>query len=540
MAENRKSLVISLLDHVRARASFFADANGEAYAQLSDADGGHVFRLRARRFRSWLDHLAYEETGSIPTSDVRGQVLSVVEGDALFEAPPRRVHVRLAEQDGAIWLDLGGPGRDAVRVDARGWTLAPSPVAFVRPPSLRPIATPRPAASTDGGPLAPLRTLLPQLDASGFTLLVGWMLGALRPRGPYPLLVLQGERGSGKSTLARAVKLLLDPAAAPLRAMPKSERDLAISTTRAWISVYDNLAPVATPVSDALCRISTGGGLATRKLFTDDEEVVHDVCRPVVLTGIEDLAVRPDLAERSIVLHLQPFVGRERREEGAILSELEAAAPSILAGLLDAVAAAIARGASGDAVAAPLPRMADFAGWVAAAEPVLGWEPGSFVRAYETQQSECDDVALDRDSVANLLCRLPALAETGRWEGTATVMWKELLGLLEQDGRPKPFDWPRAPNRLAGRLRNLAPVLRAHGIELAAVRTATSRLFVITRRTKSSPPPALPGGLGEGLGASPKVSGGLGASPNMPDGLGASAHDGSGEWPAIGDARVSA
>jgi hypothetical protein len=512
VTESRKQLVSSLLDRVRARASLFADSNGEPYAQLSNADGGDVLRLRARRFRSWLDHLAYEATGSIPSSDVRGQVLSVLEGEALFDAPRRSVHIRLAERDGAIWLDLGGPGQDAVRVDAHGWAIAPSPVAFVRPSSLRAIAPPRAAPprrapSPHDEPLAPLRALLPQLDGSAFTLFVGWMLGALRPRGPYPLLVLQGERGSGKSTLARAVKILLDAGAAPLRAMPKSERDLAISTTRAWISVYDNLAPVATPVSDALCRISTGGGLATRKLFTDDDEVVHDVCRPVVLTGIEDLAVRPDLAERSIVLRLSPLAGRERREESAILHELEASAPSILAALLEGVALSIRGGKSKEPAILPLPRMADFARWVAAAEPALGWEKGRFARAYEEQQSESDEVALDHDAVAQVLRRLPGLSETGRWEGTATAMWDELHHLLELDHRPMPFGWPRAPNRLVGHLRNLAPVLRAHGIEVASARTATSRLLVVTRRMKSSPPPA---------------------------------HDGSGEWPAIRDARVSA
>jgi putative DNA primase/helicase len=518
MTEIRQNQVNSLLDCVRGRISLFADAKGEPYAQLADVEGGDVLRLRGRSLRSWLDHVAYEATGSVPTSDVRSQVLSILEGNALFDAPRRGVHVRLAEHGGAIWLDLGGPGRDAVRVDARGWTLLPSPVAFVRPPSLRPIAAPRRADSAAGEPLAPLRALLPQLDAPTFTLFVGWMLGALRPRGPYPLLVLQGERGSGKSTLARAVKILLDASTAPLRSMPKGERDLAISTTRAWIGVYDNLAPVAGAVSDALCRISTGGGLATRKLFTDDDEIVHDVCRPVVLTGIEDLAVRSDLADRAIVLRLSAFAGRERREESAILSDLEVAAPGILAGLLDGVSAALAggeshaaaRGALGDAPKppGPLPRMADFARWVWSAEPALGWEPGTFLRAYEMQQSESDEVALEHDAVAQALLRLPGLAEAGRWEGTATTMWQELLGLFEQDGCPKPAGWPRAPNRLVGRLRELAPALRAHGIDFASLRTATSRLLVVTRRPMSSAPPKL--------------------------------DDGSGEWPAIRRERVSA
>jgi hypothetical protein len=498
MTDLRQSRIAPLLDLLRASASFFADPNGEPYAELTVASGGDVLHLRSRAFRAWLDHLAYDATGSIPPPDARTQLLSILEGEALFDAPRRSVHVRLAEHDGATWLDLGGLDRTAVRLDASGWTLCqasasdserpePPRVAFRRPSSLRPIAAPRHSPSSDA-PLARLQSLLPQLDASGFTLLVGWMLGALRPRGPYPLLVLQGERGSGKSTLARAVKTLLDASAAPLRAMPRSERDLAISAARAWISVFDNLAPVSTPVSDALCRISTGGGLATRRLFTDDDEVVHDVCRPVVLTGIEDLAIRPDLAQRAIVLSLSPLSGRDRRDEAALVRELDVAAPDILGALLDAASLALA--ASPAETAIELPRMADFARWVAAAEPALGWESGRFLRAYAFQQSDTDDLALDQDAVAPLILRLPGLRDTGRWEGTATDLWRELLDLLALDGRPRPIGWPRAPNRLASHLRNLAPVLRAHGVDLAAVRTATTRFFVVTRRTITTAPPA--------------------------------------------------
>jgi hypothetical protein len=530
MQGDRKHLVTSLLEHVRARVSLFADPNSEPYAELRAESGGHVLRLRAGAFRAWLDRVAYEETGSVPTSDVRNQVLSVLVGEAIYDAPRRRVHVRLAEHEGAIWVDLGGPDRHAVRIDAHGWTLAcagenesasanaharanvgatedagtPHRVAFVRPATLRPVAAPCHAARAprpfDRGPLDALRALVPQLDDPAFILFVGWMLGALRPRGPYPLLVLQGERGSGKSTLARVVKILLDASVAPLRAMPKSERDLAISTSRAWISVYDNLAPISTPVSDALCRVSTGGGLATRKLFTDDDEIVHDVCRPIVLTGIEDLATRPDLLEQSIVLCLSPLSAYDRREEAEILRELEAGAPTIFGALLDGVACALAASASraasctsilrgstpaGDAhdTAGPLPRMADFARWVSDAEPALGWDRGRFLRAYALQQRQSDHVVLDDDPVAPLLVRLPRLAESGRWEGTASEMWHELLALLERDSRPKPVGWPRSAHRLASHLRSLAPVLRAHGIDFASERTATSRLLVLTRRT---------------------------------------------------------
>src|ERR1019366_8799618 len=158
-----------------------------------------------------------------------------------------------------------------------------------------------------------------------------------------------------------------------------------------------NLAPLATPASDALCRVSTGGGLGTRKLFTDQDEVVLDYCRPIVLTGIEEIVTRPDLAERAIVLRLPPVPAGGRREEAALLHDLEAIAPRVLGALLDGVVASLAD--RGEARAGALPRMADFARWVSAAEARLGWPPGSFLRAYETNRADCDLDALEHDPV---------------------------------------------------------------------------------------------------------------------------------------------
>jgi putative DNA primase/helicase len=51
-----------------------------------------------------------------------------------------------------------------------------------------------------------------------------------------------------------------------LRALPRSERDLAIATGNAWVLAFDNLSGIRDWLSDALCRLATGGGFATRQL----------------------------------------------------------------------------------------------------------------------------------------------------------------------------------------------------------------------------------------------------------------------------------
>jgi hypothetical protein len=90
-------------------------------------------------------------------------------------------------------------------------------------------------------------------------------------------------------------------------------------------------------LSDALCRLATGGSFAVRQLYTDDEEVLFEASRPILLNGIEDVICRPDLGDRAIFLTLAPIADGDRRPEAELWREFEIARPRILGALLDAV-----------------------------------------------------------------------------------------------------------------------------------------------------------------------------------------------------------
>ena len=62
------------------------------------------------------------------------------------------------------------------------------------------------------------------------------------------------------------LKKLIDPCAAPDRAGPRDERDLMIRARNGWVLAFDNLSKLPDWLSDALCRLSTGGGFSTRAL----------------------------------------------------------------------------------------------------------------------------------------------------------------------------------------------------------------------------------------------------------------------------------
>jgi len=296
-------------------------------------------------------------------------------------------------------------------------------------------------------------------------LIAGALLTAYRGHGPYPVVVLHGEQGSAKSTTARVIRDLIDPNSAPLRAMPKEPRDLMIAATNSWVVALDNLSFIPAWLSDALCRLATGGGFATRALYTDDEEALFDAQRPVILTGIEQMATRGDLLDRSVILTLPPIQEERRRDEETFRAAFEQAQPRILGALLQAVAHAL--GHVSDVHLPRPPRMADFAKWAVAAERALGFEPGTFIHAYETNRRSAVETELEASPIAAPLLALighrPVSTISGApiraWEGTCSELLDLLnCGIPEQTRHDK--SWPKTPRGVRGALNRLAPALR--------------------------------------------------------------------------------
>ena len=129
-------------------------------------------------------------------------------------------------------------------------------------------------------------------------------MAALRPRGP--LLAISGEQGSAKTVLSKMLKALVDPNVAPVRALPREQRELMIAANNGHVLAFDNLSGLPPWLSDALCRLATGGSFAVRQLYTNEDEILFQAARPLLVNGIEDVISRPDLADRSIFLTLAP------------------------------------------------------------------------------------------------------------------------------------------------------------------------------------------------------------------------------------------
>jgi hypothetical protein len=191
--------------------------------------------------------------------------------------------------------------------------------------------------------------------------------------------------------------MLVDPNTAPLRALPREDRDLFIAATNGHVLAFDNVSGLAAWISDTFCRLATGGGFAVRQLYSDGEEVLFDAVRPIILNGIEDIVTRPDLADRALFLTLEPIAQELRRPEAELRSAFHAERPQILGVLLDAMVQGIR--ALPQTSLERLPRMADFALWATACEPAL-WGAGTFSAAYSANRKDAVEGVIDADPVA--------------------------------------------------------------------------------------------------------------------------------------------
>jgi len=251
-----------------------------------------------------------------------------------------------------------------------------------------------------GGSIEALASFLNLASRDDFVLVVAWLSAALRPGGPYPLLALSGEQGSAKTVLSKVLKALIDPNAAPVRSLSREERELMIAANNGYLLAFDNLSGLPVWLSDALCRLASGGSFAVRQLYTDDEEVLFEAARPILLNGIEDVISRPDLGDRAIFLSLAPIGEAQRRPENELWRDFEIARPCILGALLDAMVHGLRT--LGRVRLDRLPRMADFALWTAACETAL-WPTGTFARAYAANRRAAIEDIIDGDPVAALV-----------------------------------------------------------------------------------------------------------------------------------------
>lgn len=488
-SDDDASALDELVALARAQCQLHHDADRNAVAVIPMPTRREVWRVYSSGFEEWL-RAAYwraKEMG-VPETTMKS-ALATLAAAGINDGDEIEVHVRAARCDDGYLIDLADEQWQAIHVTPQGWRVVnESPVYFTRTPSMRSLPMPVPTRMTHGD--VGLLWQHTNVPTHSRVMVLAWLLDCFRPDTPFPALELVGEQGSAKSTTQFVLRSLVDPNKVMLRGRPKTVEDVFVAAANNWLVSYENLSGLTPEQQDAFCTLATGGGFASRQLYTNGEEHVMETKRPVVLNGIAVVATRPDLIDRVIHVDLPTIPADARRDDADTYAGWERDQSKVFAGLLDLFSAALA--ILPTVKLTQKQRMADYERLGEAVARAMGFAAGEFQQQYAELVRAGIDRALESNAVAQALDRYIAERVLPlNWQGTAG----QLYDLLNTHSIPDRSSWPRSPKGLSDQLRRIAPAYRAKGIDITHLGHSREGARWRIARTRSQTNPATPPGI---------------------------------------------
>lgn len=466
--EDEQTLADQLVAFVQERCELFHDPDKVAYVNFEHEKHRETWPLDSKGFKEWLGMAFYRETEMIPKETPLKDAISALSGIAKFDGEEIPVYLRVARIDDKYFIDLCDEGWHVVEVTAQGWRV----IASTKGVRFRRVQTSRPLPIPMGGGNLELFWNCANIPQRHRKIIIAWVLECWRADTPFLILELTGEQGTAKSSTQDNLRALIDPNQVNLRARPKNTEDIFISAVNNWLQSYENLSHLSDDMQDAFCTLATGGGFASRTLYTNDEETALAFMRPVVLNGIAAVATRQDLVDRLIHIDLEPI--EDRRTQAEIDAAFERDYPVIFGALLDVFVNALTALPNMTIDPKLLPRMADFALFGSAVYAALGIaEPEkSFLADYEEMRRQSILRTLDSSPVASAVQNY--LDKYVSFTGTVKKAW-ETLKEFKHDFNA----WPNSPKAFGDALRRCATSLKALGIH-AAIGNKTKHGYMVT------------------------------------------------------------
>ena len=439
-------------------AYFFKDPDSRAFAKIKKGEHREeLYPLKSSSFEDWLSAINFKVFEEVATSKLKSDATEFLEGETKLSGKTHEVGLRVMGNEEYIEIDLGDKGWNSIYITKDNWRIRKHKKYFYRNKSMKFLPVP----SRDQLDKDWAGNIFNFSGNSQSMLIMGWLIGCFMPEGPKPMLVIQGEQGSGKSFLASMLRSLVDPVKADKTSLPSSERDLYVQAQNNYVLSFDNQRTLHKRHSDWLCRMVTGGGYSTRRLYTNSEEEVFSASRPIILNGITQIADQPDLIDRSIFINIPVIDKNTRKPEKELLNSMNSLNPMILGKICSALSA-ILRNKKKEYD--HLPRMADFAKFVSRAEEELGWEEGSFVGAINANRREAHEEMYEYDPLLSLVLELGRKNKNLAFifSDTTAKLFDVLIGMIP--GKFQKSAFPESPAALAKRLNGLKPVLREMGI----------------------------------------------------------------------------
>lgn len=452
---------------------FGVTQSGDAFAV--PREGGRVVRmLRGGRpaLRPELASAMFAAEGNAPNGSALSDAVAVIEGLAQ-QRDPTELSLRTARHGGSLLLDLGDVTGRVVEITPDGWDVIDrSPILFRRTAATLPLPEPVGGSSLDDTMFALLN-----VSKADRPLMKAVLVHYLWPDIGHVITRLTGRDGTAKTWATRIMRSLIDPSAAPTRAMPKDETDWIIAVNAALIAAIDNVSAIPDWLSDAMCRAATGEGLMRRKLYTDQDVSILSARRVVILNGIDATIRNADFARRTADFELQQIT--KIKSDSEVEAEWAKLHPRALGALLDTAVVTLQRlGGTTLAGAEQSLTMGDFARIAKSVdEPVL--------KIYMSRLGTAAADVVEANPFARALIKFMEDQPDGRWTGLAGELVTDAIRRPD----PMPKGWPQDPTRFAVWVKRYGRVLEtAAGIRITKCdRIAQGQPYTLERIPQDTP-----------------------------------------------------
>ena len=456
----------------------FHDTAKDPYAAIMMDGHREVWAIDNGDFNIWLNSLYYSAEKRPAKKDSLSQAKEVLKAKAVFEntkAIP--LDTRVMQSDNAFWYNLSNDDWSAVKITNEGWTTVDNPPILFRR-FRHQNSQVHPSAEGD------IKRILKYINLQeNHTLFLCWLVCCFVPNIPHAMPIFFGEKGAAKTTACTLLKKLIDPSALETLTIQRNPRSLAVNLQQHWFLPFDNVSRIDEETSDTLCRAITGGGIQQRKLFTDSDDYIFTFQKCLALNGINNVANRPDLLDRAILIELCRIKESNRRELTDLMADFEKDLPCILGGIFDTLSKAMRIYPT--VKLDKLPRMADFARWGYAVGEALGGLGSEFLEQYHANQGKRNIEILNADIVATLAVAF--MKDKPEWSGLISELYHQLSEMASRYGiNNKGKEFPPAPNVLSRRLNGLKSNLQEAGISFRTI-SKTNGTEIVLKNEKIPP-----------------------------------------------------
>ena len=440
-----------------------------------------IMQISDQDFKRWLAYLMYKAEEKAPGGDSLNSAVLVLGGKAQQEGQQYLLSNRVAlDKDGSIWIDMCDDKWRSIKVTAKGWEIVNEPpIKFKRYPHQQAIAEPLAPSKGDAWKLMEYVNIKESATYSRLAFLCT-AISYWIPEIAHPAIVASGAQGAAKSWAFILVRRINDPSSIELLNLPRGEEELAQHLEQHWLTPYDNLTYLPGWASDMLCRAITGGGIAKRKLYTDNESIILTFKRCVLLNGINIAAQKGDLLDRSMIFHFEPIDMDKRKTEADLTKEFNDVRSIIVTGFLNVLSQALKFFPEIKLKFKELQRLSDFNLYGCAIAKALGKEPEEFNTAYEMKVSAQNEEILNNDTVAQAIIKFAEKEVKGNgmmqadgtmgtdyWIGTPTDLKNKLSAYAQYAGTDtNSRTWPKNASALTRKINLVITALKSIGIKI--------------------------------------------------------------------------